>query len=71
MRPQATAYNLFGVDWYFAAIFGAFLFAVVSIFDKRLVEHHFPSFWAFNISFGLIHFFTDSARYGRAESGSP
>jgi transporter family protein len=42
------------MTWLTAALLSTALFAVVSIMDKRLVEHLFPSFSAFNVAFGLI-----------------
>jgi transporter family protein len=45
------------MTWLTAALLSTGLFAVVSILDKRLVEHLFPSFAVFNVSFGLLQFF--------------
>ena len=45
------------MTWLTAALLSTGLFAVVSVLDKRLVEHLFPSFSSFNVTFGLLQFF--------------
>ena len=42
------------MTWLTAALASTVLFAAVSILDKRLVEHLFPSFSTFNVAFGLL-----------------
>jgi drug/metabolite transporter (DMT)-like permease len=44
------------MDWLVAVLLSTTLFAVVSILDKRLVEHSYPSFSTFNVTFGLLQF---------------
>jgi transporter family protein len=44
------------MTWLTAALASTLLFAVVSILDKRLVEHLFPSVSTFNVTFGLLQF---------------
>ena len=43
------------MDWYIASVLGASLFAVISVFDKRLLAHHFPSVLALYVAFAMIH----------------
>ena len=42
------------MTWVVAVLISTTLFAVVSILDKRLVAHEFPSAQSFNVAFGLL-----------------
>ncbi len=42
------------MTWVIAVLISTTLFAVVSILDKRLVAHVFPSAQSFNVAFGLL-----------------
>ncbi len=44
------------MTWLTAALVSTSLFAIVSVLDKRLVDHLFPSFSSFNVVFGLLQF---------------
>lgn len=42
------------MTWVLAVLISTTLFAVVSILDKRLIAHVFPSAQSFNVAFGLL-----------------
>jgi uncharacterized membrane protein len=44
------------MTWLTAALLSTALFAVVAVFDKRMVADLFPSFATFNVTFGLLQF---------------
>jgi drug/metabolite transporter (DMT)-like permease len=42
------------VNWVLVALTSTTLFAIVTVLDKRLIVHHFPSARVFTLAFGLI-----------------
>jgi drug/metabolite transporter (DMT)-like permease len=42
------------VNWVYVALTSTTLFAIVTVLDKRLIVHHFPSARVFTLAFGLI-----------------
>ncbi|MEK9658872.1 MAG: DMT family transporter [Chloroflexota bacterium] len=42
------------MNWVYVALTSTTLFAIVTVLDKRLIVHHFPSARVFTLAFGLI-----------------